>query len=139
MTANETSAIASLMATRSAQAAYSASCGNGFYAASYLILGTPAEAGELPFIAADLGSAMEPLKPGYRLTLGAGVDNAVGPNDCMAVANPTNSTFYATAVPLTFGETGSRSFATNADNEIWQQSAAEAPAEPFGAPATLLR
>ena len=41
MTGNETSAIASLKVTTSSQVAYSASCGNGGYAATYVVLGTP--------------------------------------------------------------------------------------------------
>ena len=41
MTGNETSAIASLRVTSASQIAYSAACGNGGYAASYLILGDP--------------------------------------------------------------------------------------------------
>jgi len=40
MTGNETSAIASLKVTTSSQVAYSASCGAGACAATYVILGT---------------------------------------------------------------------------------------------------
>jgi len=139
MTGNETSAIASLKVTTSSQVAYSASCGNGGYAATYVILGTPVVAGSEPFISADLGSVLAPQKAGYNLTLGAGAGNAVGPTDCLPAANPTNSTYYATAIPQTFGSTGTRSFAVNAGNTIWQVNAAAAPAEPFAAPATPIQ
>jgi prepilin-type N-terminal cleavage/methylation domain-containing protein len=139
MTGNETSAIASLRVSASAQVAYSASCGNGGYAASFIILGTPVVAGSEAFISADLGTVAAPQKSGYNFTMGAGAGNAVGPNDCLAAANPTNSTYYATAAPQTFGSTGTRSFGVNAGNTIWQDTAAAAPSEPFGAPATTIQ
>ncbi|HUF47935.1 MAG TPA: prepilin-type N-terminal cleavage/methylation domain-containing protein [Vicinamibacterales bacterium] len=139
MTGNETSAIASLKVTTSSQVAYSASCGNGGYAQTYIILGTPVVANSEPFISADLGSVAAPQKAGYNFTMGAGAGNAVGPNDCMPTPNPTNSTYYATGIPQTFGSTGTRSFAVNAGNTIWQVNVATAPAEPFGAPATPIQ
>ena len=40
MTSNETSAIAALRVTSSSQVAYSAACGNGAYAGTYIVLGT---------------------------------------------------------------------------------------------------
>lgn len=137
MTGNETSAIASLKVTTSAQVAYSASCGNGSYAADFTVLGTPVVANSEPFISADLGTIAAPQKSGYNFAMGAGAGNAVGPNDCPGTA--TNSAFYATALPITFGTTGTRSFATNTANVIWQDTAAAAPAEPFGAPATPIQ
>ena len=60
--------------------------------------------------------------------MGAGAA-AVGPNDCLARA--TNAGYYATAEPQTHGTTGTRSFAVNAGNTIWQNTTATAPAEPF--------
>ena len=134
MTGNETSAIASLKVTTSSQVAYSASCGNGGYAATFVILGTPVVAGSEPFISADLGLVVAPRKSGYNFTLGAGAAGA-GPNDCLARA--TNSGYYATAVPQTFGSTGTRAFAVNAGNTIWQSTTAAPPAEPFAASATV--
>lgn len=134
MTGNETSAIASLKVTTSSQVAYSASCGNGGYAATYVILGTPLVAGSEAFISADLGSAVAPQKSGYNFTMGAGAA-AAGPNDCQARA--TNSGYLATAGPQTFGTTGTRAFAVNAGNTIWQSTTAAIPAEPFTASATV--
>jgi prepilin-type N-terminal cleavage/methylation domain-containing protein len=134
MTGNETSALASLRVTATSQIAYSASCGNGGYAATYLILGTPLVAGSEPFISADLGSSATPQKAGFNFTLGAGAAGA-GPNDCLARA--TNAGYYATAVPQTFGTTGTRSFAVNAGNTMWQSTTAAAPTEPFTASATV--
>jgi prepilin-type N-terminal cleavage/methylation domain-containing protein len=132
MTGNETSAIASLKTTTSSQVAYSASCGSGGYASSFTVLGTAPVAGSQGFISADLGSVAAPLKSGYSFTLGAGAGSAAGPADCNATA--TITAFYSKGTPQTYGTTGSRSFAVNAGNTIWQLSSASAPTEPFAAP-----
>src|SRR6188768_2909055 len=92
MTGNETSAIASLKVTTSSQVAYSASCGNGAYAATFVILGT-APAGSQAFISADLGASATPQKSGYNFTLTAGAGSAAGPADCNAAATVT--AYYA--------------------------------------------
>jgi len=133
MTGNETSAIASLRVTASSQLAYSASCGSGGYATDYTVLGTPPAAGSGPFISADLGLSATPQKSGYNFTMGAGAA-AAGPNDCQG--RPTNVGYYVTAVPQTYGTTGTRAFAVNAGNTVWQSSTATAPPEPFTATAT---
>jgi prepilin-type N-terminal cleavage/methylation domain-containing protein len=137
MTGNETSAIASLKVTTSAQVAYSAACGNGGYAGSYVILGTApggnpnAEA----FISKDLGSSLTPQKSGYNYAQPAAVGAVPGPNDCNGTA--TTSAWYATAVPQTIGSTGSRGFAVNTSNTVWQDTTGAAPTEPFTASPTV--
>ena len=133
MTGNETSAIASLKVTTSSQVAYSAACGNGAYAATYVVLGTPPNPGGEGFISKDLGSVVAPQKSGYNFTLVAGAGASAGPLDCNGTA--TQSSYYSSAVPATFGTTGARAFATNAANTVWYVTGAAAPAEPFGAPA----
>jgi prepilin-type N-terminal cleavage/methylation domain-containing protein len=133
MTANEATAIASLNSVTRAQVAYATACGYGGYASGYLILGAPIIAGSEAFISPDLGLSATPYKAGYNYSLGAGISGA-GPNDCLSRA--TNSGFYATAVPVTYGTTGGRSFATNASNAIWQSTIATAPTEPFTPSAT---
>jgi prepilin-type N-terminal cleavage/methylation domain-containing protein len=137
MTGNETSAIASLKVTTSSQVAYSAACGQGGYAATYVVLGTPPVAGTEPFISADLGAVVAPQKSGYNFTLGVGAGSSPGPNDCLGTA--TISAWLGTAIPQTFGTTGTRSFGVNAGNTIWQNLTAVAPTEPFGAPATPIQ
>src|SRR5579863_9015508 len=124
MTGNETSAIASLKVTTSSQVAYSASCGGGGYAATYIVLGTPVTAGSEAFISADLGSSATPAKSGFNFTLGAGAGSTAGPNDCLGTA--TNTAYYATGIPQTFGTTGTRSFAVDANNTIYQNTTAAA-------------
>ena len=137
MTGTETSASASLKVTTSSQVAYSAACGNGAYAATYVVLGTGPVPGTEGFISADLGSVVAPQKSGFNFTLGAGAGSAAGPNDCNGTA--TITAYYATATPMTNGTTGTRSFAVNAGNTIWQLPGAAAPGEPFGAPATPIQ
>jgi prepilin-type N-terminal cleavage/methylation domain-containing protein len=137
MTGNETSAISSLRVTTSSQIAYSAACGNGGYAPTYVVLGTAPVPGTAGFISADLGTSVAPQKSGFNFTLGAGAGSAAGPNDCNGTA--TITAYYATATPMTNGTTGTRSFAVNAGNTIWQLTGAAAPGEPFGAPATPIQ
>ena len=137
MTSNEASAIASLKVTTSAQVAYSASCGNGEYAPSFVTLATPVTTGGPGFLSEDLGSAVVPQKTGYTFSLGAGAGGGAGPNDCHGF--PTSSAYYATGVPIGFQATGTRSFAVNAGGVIWQLNLAIAPSEPFGAPAVPIQ
>src|SRR3954447_2287148 len=134
MTGNETSAIGSLTAVKNSEVMYSASCGASGFAVSFVVLGTPAPGTQEGFIGPDLGAVATPLKSGYVLSLAPGTGAGAGPPDCNGTA--TQTAYYATAVPQTFGSTGGRSFATNASNTTWQVYAAAAPTEPFTAPAT---
>jgi type IV pilus assembly protein PilA len=133
MTANETSAAISLRTTAASQVLYATSCGSGGFAATYLILGTAPPGSTDAFIGADLGGTATPSKAGYNFTLGPGAGSAAGPNDCNGTATITS--YYATAVPATFGSSGSRSFAVNQGNVVWELNAATAPTEPLGPPA----
>ena len=132
MTANETSALASLLAINKAEVLYATSCGNGGFAASIAVLGTPPPGTTEAFLPADLTQTASPQKSGYNFTLGPGAGAGAGPNDCNGTA--TQTWYYATAVPQAFGSSGARSFATNAGQTVWQVNAAAAPTEPFGAP-----
>ena len=136
MSANEVSAIASLKVTTSAQVAYRIVCGDGAYAASFVVLGTAPASGGTGFVSADLGRFAAPQKSGYNFTLGAGAGAAAGPKDCNGTG--TITAYLATATPMiSAGDntTGTRSFAVNARNTIWQLVGGKAPREPFGAPA----
>ncbi|HUF49120.1 MAG TPA: type II secretion system protein [Vicinamibacterales bacterium] len=133
LTANEVGAIASLRVTAAAQKAYAAACGEGRYAATFVVLGTRGPAGAPPFISDDFGLVVAPVRTGYAFTLGPGQDATPGPPDCGGTA--TVSTYYASAVPLTIGRTGTHSFAVNGRSVIWERAGDVAPAEPFGTPA----
>ena len=134
---NEVSAVASLQAVSKAQVGYSLSCGNGGYAVTLPTLGTPSPGTNEPFLSEDLVKAASPIKAGFIFNLAPGADAAPSDNDCNGTA--TQSAYYATAVPQTFGQTGSRSFAMNARGTVWQVYAATPPPEPFGPPATTIR
>ena len=131
MTGNETSAIASLKVTTSSQVAYSAACGNGAYASTFVILGTAPAGGSQGFISADLGSSATPQKSGFNFALGGSAGSSAGPNDCNGSATITG--YYATGVPMALGTTGTRSFAVDTGNTIWQLTGGAAPTEPFTA------
>jgi type II secretory pathway pseudopilin PulG len=132
---NETSAIASLKTTTTAQVAYKLTCGNGGYAATFIALGAGLNGGQ--GFPADLGSVVAPQKDGYNFMLGPGAGSAAGPHDCNGRATITE--YYAAAVPMTNGTTGTRSFAVNARNILWQLPGGVPPREPFGAPATTVQ
>jgi hypothetical protein len=53
--------------------------------------------------------------------MGAGTGSQAGPDDCNATA--TITAWLATGDPVTFGTTGTRHFAVNAGNTIWQNTA----------------
>lgn len=135
MSGNEASAIASLHAIRDSQMSYAVSCGNGGFAATLMTLGGTTAGGSDSFLSApDLTASATPSKSGYNFTMVGGAGAVAGPPDCNATA--TTTTYYVTAVPMTFGSSGGRSFALNTTGVIWQTYTAAAPVEPFGAPAT---
>ena len=118
---NEASAIGSVRAVNSAEAAFAASCGGGGYATTLVNLGTP-PAGGVPFISPDLGAADPSIKSGYNIAMGAGVAPVqvlVAANTCNAIAN-SMSTYFVHAEPVTIGSTGQRSFASDNRGTIYQ-------------------
>jgi type IV pilus assembly protein PilA len=137
MTGFETSAVASLGAISKAQLSYSVGCGQGSFAPQLTVLYTaPGGVGE-PYIGADLGMSATPQKSGYNFAMVAGQGSGAGQNDCNGTATVTG--YYATAVPMTVGTTGSRAFAVNQSNTIWAVAGGVAPTEPFGPPAAPIQ
>lgn len=137
MTGNEAGAMASLKTVNASEVSYAATCGKNAFAVDFTVLGTPPPGATTAYISADFGMTSTPQHNGYLYTLGPGIGATMGPIDCNGT--PTHTAYYATAIPMAFGTTGSTSFATNAANTVWQVSAAAAPAEPFGPPATPVR
>lgn len=137
MTGNETSAVASVRAVNTAQVGYSTNCGNGGYAPALPVLYAPPGGAGQGFISADLGLSATPQKAGYNFALVPGAGAGAGPNDCNGTASTT--AYYVTGLPMTFGTTGTRSFASNQESTIWQITGPAAPTEPFGAPATTVQ
>ena len=90
------------------------------------------------FLSPDLTSAASVAKSGFTVTM---VQSSLGaaipapPAGCTA----TTTNYYATAVPLSFGSTGTRSFATTEQGTIFYTSTAAAPADPIPAAATPIQ
>ena len=96
------------------------------------MLGTPPPGTTEAFISQDLGDPnnQPPMKSGYAFALIPDPNGSVaGPNDCNGTG--TITAWYASGIPQTFGTTGTRSFAVNAGNTIWQNNTAAAPQSPF--------
>jgi len=135
MSSNEVSARSSLRIINLAQVGYASSCGNDGYATTFAALATrPAGATEA-FIPAEL-SGVFPAKAGYTFSLAAGAGSIAWDADCHGIE--TRTSYYAAAIPDSFGFTGGRSFATNQADTVWALASAVAPAEPFGAPAVAI-
>lgn len=123
--ANEASAIGSLRAITSAQAAYGGAA-NGGYASQLATLVTPCPGSTTTFLSADL--ANDPTtKSGYQVTLAAATASVAGDADCNGTL--TSSGFYATAAPLSVGVTGNRGFATTHVGAIYGSVDGVAPTE----------
>jgi prepilin-type N-terminal cleavage/methylation domain-containing protein len=134
--ANEAAAIAAIRVISSGQKAFAIACGRGAFATSLVVLGQPPTPGDAGFISPDLSGVAQPVKSGFRFEVLAGAGSSAGPTDCHGGATATS--FYATATPLST-MSGTRSFAVNANGAIWQLTGSTPPAEPFGAPATIIQ
>jgi prepilin-type N-terminal cleavage/methylation domain-containing protein len=130
MSGNEASAIGSMRAVNSGQATYASSAASGGYATSLTILGTRCGAVGEGFVSPDLGAAVGGVKSGYTVAVLAGVGAVPGPADCNGVLSQT--TYYASAIPVTLGGTGQRSFATNQASTIYAVTGMVPPVDPGG-------
>jgi type IV pilus assembly protein PilA len=121
MSGNETSAIGSMRAINSAQTGYSTACGQGGYATSLTILGTPCGGGVAGtgFISPDLIGANPVLKSGYSISMTG--NGTAGPNDLNGTA--TNTDYTATATPQSLGTTGQRGFWVSGRGTIFVDAA----------------
>jgi len=109
---NEAAAIGSLRSITSAQYMYGASCADGFFAPTLLVLGTAPPDGAA-FVGPDLGYAATVVKSGYTISIGSTTGPApMSPASCNgAAAGSGLGGFHALATP-TIG-TGSRAFGVN--------------------------
>jgi prepilin-type N-terminal cleavage/methylation domain-containing protein len=124
MSGNEASAIGSMRVIISAQQAYASSCGNGFYAATLPVLGSP-PAGSQPFVSPDLSAGVSVAKTGYTVTMEQGSEAFAATLDgCnpLGVAANLSSSFYAKADPQTLNTTGTRWFWTNSLGTVYQST-----------------
>lgn len=131
ISANETSAVASMRAINSAQASYSASAGGGAYAVRLATLAVACPSSSSPFISADL--AADPTsKSGYRFTLQEASGSPNGPGDCNGTG--TRAGYYSTGAPLSRGISGHKAFASNSVGAIFFDISGVPPGEAVIAP-----
>jgi type II secretory pathway pseudopilin PulG len=116
--ANEASAIGTLRAINSGQAAYASTCAQGGYAPSTTVLVNGR------FTSADVGFVQ---KNGYVFSLQTSAA-ANGPLDC--TGTPSKMSYYVSAIRVS-NLTGNRGFATNQYGTIWQDTSGAVPVEPF--------
>ncbi len=126
MSANEASAIGSLRAISSAQTNFASVAGRGGFAGSLTTLATICPGTSSAFISPDL-SADPSNKSGYLVALAPAAASTPGLADCNGT--PTETAFYATAVPAVAGFSGQRAFATSGGGTIFYDSTGIAPTE----------
>jgi len=121
MAGNEASAIGSLRAVNSAQLAYSTSCAQG-YARSLTELASPPNSGGQAFISPDL-STSPVTKSGYVITYAGGTDVPGAAASCTTAGGIPQDTYLLQADPVSVGSSGTRYFATNQTQTIFQHTA----------------
>jgi len=133
MSANEASAIGSLRVVNSGEAAFSSSCGDGYYAASLadLYAAPPTSTG---FVSPDL-KANGIMKSGYVFAL-TGTGAASGHAACNGVS-PLRS-YWANGDPLVLNGSGTRYFASDVRGTIFQDTSTAFTAPPTST-ATLVQ
>ena len=131
MSGNESSAIGSLRAVNSAEASYASSAAPGGYSVDLAVLVNACPGSSQGFISPDLG-ATSSIKSGYTITMTDGAGAADVANDCNGVMS--RSEYYSTAIPLTMGSTGNRTFASTAGGSIFFTLTATPPTEAEMAP-----
>jgi prepilin-type N-terminal cleavage/methylation domain-containing protein len=138
MSGNEASAIGSMRAINSAQAAFS-SANSGGYSPTLAVLSLGCAGGQ-GFISPDLSDDPS-TKSGYTVALASNGNAIAGVTDCTATAGPVHPDYVATAQPLTTS-TGSRSFGTMAAGAIYFNNTQTAPTAADmapGGPGTVLQ
>jgi prepilin-type N-terminal cleavage/methylation domain-containing protein len=124
MSGNEASAIGSLRAINGGEQAFASSCAGGGYATSLVDLAKAPTGSTQGFISPDLATNGV-TKSGYVITVGVDGNGAVPVvvTTCNGAAAPQSS-YAATANPLTPGSTGTRYFATDTRGTIFYSNTA---------------
>jgi prepilin-type N-terminal cleavage/methylation domain-containing protein len=121
LAANESSGIAALRAISSSEANYATTCGFGGYATDLADLVKPSPASGHGFLSPDL-AANGVRKTGYIFAVAKNADadtvDVLQPS-CNAAAAPRATSFFANAVPISPGATGTRYFATDTPGTIY--------------------
>lgn len=123
MTANESAAIASLSAIRSAQSAYASTCGRGGFAQSLNDLALPPTGTNQSFVSEPIG-ANGVIRSGYVANLTPDIGATVvtpALDTCNASTQDAMSGYFAERHPDRVGITGQRSFAIATAATIYVQ------------------
>ena len=120
---NEASAIGSVRAINSGETAFASSCGGGGYAITNAQLYKPPTGGA-PFISPDLEKAdvAATAKSGYVVPVadgGTGVQDVLVTGQTCNNAGASRSMYFVSASPVTAGQTGSRTFASDHRGTIY--------------------
>jgi type IV pilus assembly protein PilA len=132
MSGNEASAIGSMRAINSAEAAYSSATGGGGFAILLATLAASCPGSTHGFISADLKTDPISLKSGYNVALTKTTTAIAVVKDCNNVDSQTG--YYATAVPVSIGSSGQRGFATTAGGTIYFTPDGTKPPQTAGVP-----
>jgi type IV pilus assembly protein PilA len=126
MSGNEASAIGSLRAINSGEAAFSSSCVPGGYAIDLADLVKPPSGSSQGFISPDLNANLV-VKSGYKVQIAkdasTGVQDIGSTSACNGTVSQPASSFWGNADPATPGGTGTRFFATDTRGTIFQGTA----------------
>ena len=118
--ASSSSAIASMRTINSSQLTFALTCAGGFYAPNLTTLGTPPPGSNEGFIGGGLGTADTVTKSGYVVRVAANA-YAGSPPSCNGLgAGAAGQGFAAAADPAE--PTNNRFFATNATNQIYEDT-----------------
>lgn len=133
--ASAASAIGSMRAISSAQLTFALTCGGGFYAPTLTSLGTVPAGSNEAFIGASLGGADIVTVASYHIQVAA-TPFPAAPGSCNGLGmGEAGQAFKAGADPLE--TSNSRFFATNANGQIWEDTATLFATMPeFGDPAS---
>ena len=129
MASSETSAIETMRAIGTAQQIYAEHC-HGYAP----VLTELRAAGN--YLSPDMTGAVTVAKSGYSVTITAGAGNQVLATQ-MAGCTASGTNYFATAVPLSVGSTGTRAFAIDDRGAIWQDTTGVAPSQPFVSSGTV--
>ena len=124
MSGNETSAIGSMRAINTSEVSYSAACGQGGYAVLLTTLGVPPPGGNQAFLSNDLTQVVSPQKSGYVIDVNNNADAAnrdvlAAANTCNVAAAASRAMYHVVADPVSRGQTGTRSFASDHRGTIY--------------------
>jgi prepilin-type N-terminal cleavage/methylation domain-containing protein len=129
MSGNEASVIGSMRAINTSQQNYAQKC-NG-YAPNLAEL-------RLGFLSPDLTSGVSVIKSGFVVTMVQAASGMVIPTP-PAGCTGTTTNYHASAIPLMFAVTGTRSFATSEEGTIFYTNTSTAPGDPIPAASTPIQ